>query len=269
MKGFSCLVVSLVFVLFVNLCVFAAPVTLSLDYNAYANASTFAYIGIIGPEGDPEVKATWEAFDADSYYCANGPSGTSVSAYSSSTAYIDAGEQWVDEVDPMTGDPMLILIPVDHTQTSTINSSVGAQIVNGNEVKFTSSITFSSDHEYWPDTPEMPTGESLGGGWTYLLGTLEMGTDDQGGYAEGAAFSLDFSAAVSGDVEPKPWLWDWSVEIFRGEDLITTLQDGNVSQNLEVFAGETLTYKFSHVPEPATLILLSLGGLLLIRDSRA
>lgn len=230
-----------------------AAVSLTLDYQSYAGTQAFAAVGIPSP-GDPYVL---EPFD--SQYTEQSDVGAglvSVSTYAHAEVFAFNEEVPGDPPgEPPTYEPRF------HEQNGEAHASVQAQIINGTDLQFTSSISSSESSNFWDGEP---VGWSRCGAWTHLAGTLEIGTET--GTPEGTPVILPISAVIDGD--PTRPLWSWSVEFYRDEDVIATLAEGLSSAPLSVNAGETISYKLTHLPEPTTVMILLPSALLLLRRSR-
>jgi len=236
----------------------AAPVV-TLDYDAWAHAATAATIYGGTHTEEPEE---WEHYYSTSDDDHNGPVAGPATANSNSYASV-GGFGYLDIVpnlDYPNTEPEFFEEPRDYYQSVQVDSSLSALIVNDNELAFTSSVVMSAGSDFgWGDGD--PAGEVYDGGWTTARGTIEIGIDAGGGYPEDTPYSFNFSASLAGDETHE--LWACSLEVWRdgiGGTLVASLDEDNLSTSANVLAGETLDFTFVHVPEPATLVLLTVGG---------
>ena len=242
------------------------PVPITLNYNATAHAQTDAWgWGMMtwGTGPDDDVDNT-----------VNGPA----QANANSDAMTE-DEFW--EEDPETGEPFPILMPMGDISVNAAARAEGAEQPSG----ATLSSLVGIDVWGWGMCDGFAAAD------TSVEATVEIGTSAQ--FPEGAAgLTLDVEAIIGG-LPQTPWsLSIVSTDPANPIDII--LDDGAPQADVQVLAGQALiaslthsldvgwdmvdfiagTYdsdiqiKFTVTPEPATMTLLALGGLAVLRRRR-
>ncbi|MFA6134764.1 MAG: PEP-CTERM sorting domain-containing protein [Phycisphaerae bacterium] len=242
----------------------AAPVTVDLQYTAvvYAKAVAASDNHFPAPQMPQEIVSD---FDANAVHATNASAAVAVHAL------VQAYEGWM-LAPPEYGEMVWTPTPVvDYDQQISMSAAIdetATGILFSSAQALTETVGSHSIVDLPPglsppyDSPDYDQYRS--DWWAFAFGTFELGIDEAGGYSEGMVVPLDLATSFAGQGAQ----WSWFVRVKRGDETIAELTPGNDVATINALAGETLSFEMGNLPEPATLSVLALGALGMLRWRR-